>query len=93
MAVQDFWNFIFKYAFPVSFLGSIFYGILSALQLEAISVITNKNWLFAFNIFIGVSGILSFATWFNSDLSGVTNVTQLIGLDANIARDNIVKTT
>jgi len=90
-SIQDVWNVIFRYAFPISFLGSIFYGMLSVLQLEAISVITNKNWLTIFNTFIGLCGLLSFAAWFNSDLTGVTNITQLIGLDANVTRNNVSK--
>jgi len=89
MSFQDFWNMIFKYAFPISFLGSFFYGLLSVFQVQVTSVFTNPNWLAAFNIFIGFCGILSLAVWFHSDLSGVTTVSQYIGLDANNTKDNI----
>ena len=91
MNLQDFWNTIFKYAFPLSFIGSMFYGILSMFQLEPTAVFTNKNWLSVFNIFIGVCGFLSFAVWFHTDLTTVNSVTSLIGLDANVTRDSIEK--
>jgi len=91
MTAQDFWNAIFKYAYPISFLGSIFYGMLAIFQVQVTSVFTNPNWLVVFNTFIGICGILSFAAWFNTDLSSVTTVTQLIGLDANNTRQNIAR--
>jgi hypothetical protein len=91
MTAQDLWNTVFKYAYPISFLGSIFYGMLAIFQVQVTSVFTNPNWLVVFNTFIGICGILSFAAWFNTDLSSVTTVTQLIGLDANNTRQNIAR--
>jgi hypothetical protein len=88
---DNLWNNIFKYAFPLSFLGSIGYGILAVTQTDINSVIVNKNWVFAMNVFIGLCGLLSLASWFNTDISVVDGVTTLIDLNANLTRDNIDK--
>ena len=85
------WNNVFKYAFPLSFLGSIAYGILAIAQVDPNSIIVNRNWIFAANIFIGLCGLLSLASWFNTDISVVNGVTTLIDLNANLTRDNIDK--
>ena len=88
---DNLWNNIFKFAYPLSFLGSIAYGILAMTQTNINDVFINKNWVFAFNIFIGICGLLSLSSWFNTDISFVDGVTTLIDLNANLTRDKIEK--
>jgi hypothetical protein len=77
------WNNIFDYAYPISFLGAIFYGILAIAQTDLTGIITNKNWAVAFNVFIGLCGLLSMGAWFNTDLSFADPVTGAIDLKLN----------
>jgi hypothetical protein len=85
------WNNIFMYAYPISFLGSMAYGILSILQTDPSQVIANKNMVLALNIFVGICGLLGFGAWFGMDMSGLTFITQYIDFDVNIAKDKVVK--
>ena len=88
--IQDtIWNNIFKYSYPISFAGAVFYGILAVLQLDISSIVTNKNWLLVFNIFIGICGILSVASWYGTDLSVLQPVSGLIDMNLNKTRDII----
>ena len=90
---DNFWNNIFKYAYPISFMGAMAYGLLAIAQTDASSIITNKNWLVAFNVFIGLCGLLSIASWFQTDISMINGVTSFIDLDANLtAREKVSKT-
>ena len=89
---DNLWNNVFKYAFPLSFLGSIAYGILAITQTNINDVFINKNWVIAFNIFIGLCGLLSLAAWFGTDLSSIDPVTNLIDLNANTTRNKVLKT-
>ena len=86
---DNIWNHIFQYAYPIAFTGAMFYGLLSIFQVEVTQIFTNKNWLVAFNTFIGLCGFLSFAAWFNIDISNADNVTQYIDLNSNQTRDKI----
>jgi hypothetical protein len=85
------WDNIFYYAYPISFFGAIFYGILAVAQTDISNVITNKNWLVAFNVFIGLCGLLSLGSWFNTDLSFADPVTGTIDLKLNQMKSNIKK--
>jgi hypothetical protein len=89
---DNLWNNVFKYAFPISFLGSMAYGILAIAQVDPNSIIVNRNWIFAANIFIGLCGLISLAAWFRTDISMVDGVTSLIDLKANLTRDKVLKT-
>jgi hypothetical protein len=83
------WNNIFTYAYPISFMGAIFYGVLAVAQTDVSNVITNKNWLIAFNVFIGLCGLLSLGAWFNTDLSFADGVTSVIDLKLNGLKDGV----
>jgi len=61
-------DYIFQYAYVVSFIGSILYVILSSLQLEVPSILINRNLQLFFNLYIGLCGFLSFCTWFKIPL-------------------------
>ena len=57
-------EYIFYFANPVAFSGAIFYGFVSLVAIDPVSVILNRNWSVAFNIYIGLCAILSIFVWF-----------------------------
>ena len=59
-------DYLFGYAYPVSFIGAMFYGIASIVYTNPSTVITNGNVAVAFNVIIGVCGVVSLFNWFNS---------------------------
>ena len=77
------WNNIFDYAYPVTFIGALFYSIIHIFDIDPISIISNGKFLFILNLFIGFSALFSFAAWYRADLSSINNVTSLIDLNAN----------
>ena len=79
---DNLWNNVFTYAYPISFMGAMAYGLLAIAQVDISSIITNKNWLVAFNVFIGLCGIMSLASWFGTDISALDGVTTYIDLKA-----------
>ena len=83
------WNNAFAYAFPISFMGAIFYGILAIAQTDVSNVITNKNWLIAFNLFIGLCGLVSLGTWYNVDVPHINELTKYLDLDVNEVQDSV----
>jgi hypothetical protein len=86
------WNNLFMYAYPVSFLGAIFYGILAVAQTDVSNIITNKNWLIAFNVIIGLSGLLALAHWFDAPLDMVDGVTGIIDLNLTDIKKSVKNT-
>jgi hypothetical protein len=86
------WNNVFKYAYPISFMGAMAYGILSIAQVQASQIIANPNVLIIINSFIGICGVLSFAAWYNTDISVFNSVTTYLDLDANKTRNIVAKT-
>lgn len=85
------WNNVFKYAYPISFIGSMAYGLLSVLQTDPSQVIANRNVVVALNIFVGICGLLAFAAWFNTDISSINTLTQYIDLDVNATKNGVLK--
>jgi uncharacterized membrane protein YuzA (DUF378 family) len=83
------WNNAFVYSHPISYLGAICYGILAVLQVDVSSIITNRSWLVAYNIFIGLCGLVSLSVWFKTDLSFADPITSLIDLRLNIVKSNV----
>ena len=57
-------DYIFYFAYPVAFSGAIFYGFVSLISVDPVSVILNRNWSVFFNIYIGVCAIISIFVWF-----------------------------
>jgi hypothetical protein len=83
------WNNVFIYSNPISYLGAIFYGILAIAQTDISNVITNKNWLVVFNLFIGLCGLVSISKWFSADLSFANSITKYIDLDLNEVKNTV----
>lgn len=82
--VQDVvWSNIFDYAYPVTFTGALFYSFFYMFDIEPSTLINNRKYLFVLNLFFGLSALLSFAAWFNADLSPINNLTSYIDLNAN----------
>jgi len=59
------YDYIFYLCYPVSFLGALFYGIVSIISVDPSSILINKNWSVAFNIYVGLCAIMSVFIWFN----------------------------
>ena len=58
-------DYIFSYAYPISFLGACFYGIASIINVNPATVIANPNVSVILNAFIGVCGVISLFAWLN----------------------------
>ena len=59
------YEYVFKYSFAISFIGAIFHGIVSVINLDPTSILVNKNIGVALNIYILACSIISTLTWFN----------------------------
>ncbi len=69
MAVTDFTTPLVSYAYPIAFVGAIFFGVSSLVSFEPASVITNKNVSVFVNVTIAIAGFLSFYAWYNQPLT------------------------
>jgi len=85
------WNNIFKYAYPFSFLGSMFYCVLAVLQVDINSIVANRNVVIVFNIFIGLCGFFSFAAWYSTDLTMFDGITRTVDFDTDTTKRAIAK--
>ena len=70
-SVNQIGDFVFQYAFPVSFVGSVFLCTTQFfnIQIESIMNQTLSQWLY---VLVGLSGIVSLSTWFNTPVPYVT---------------------
>jgi hypothetical protein len=59
------YDYIFYLCYPVSFFGAIFYGVISIISVDPSTILINKNWSVAFNIYVGLCAIMSVFIWFN----------------------------
>jgi hypothetical protein len=60
-------DYIFAYAYPISFLGAMFYGIASIVSFDPSTVIANKNVSVFINGLIGVCGLVSLFNWYQNN--------------------------
>lgn len=60
-------DYIFQYAYPIAFLGSMFYGITSLVTFDPASLMINRNITMFINIFIGVCGLISLFNWYQNN--------------------------
>jgi uncharacterized membrane protein len=60
-------DYIFAYAYPISFIGSMFYGIVSIMYVNPASAIANNNTTILVNILIGLCGLLSLFNWYQNN--------------------------
>jgi hypothetical protein len=59
------WEWLFMFAYPVCFMGAIFYGISSVINLDPTSIFVNKNVSVVLNVYILACSIISIYVWFN----------------------------
>jgi hypothetical protein len=62
---SNIWEYLFYFAYPVSFIGAMFYSMISLVSTEPISILLNKNWVIIFNIYVGICSYMSIYVWFN----------------------------
>jgi hypothetical protein len=69
-------DFLFMYAFPFAFIGSIFYSIATIINIDITSVIANRNISVALNAYVGICGAVSIFVWFNinNPVLGITSL-------------------
>jgi len=69
-------DWIFMYAFLVSFVGSILFAVTSIINIDVSTIIANKNVSTALNLYIGLCGAVSLFIWFNTPnpVFGVTSI-------------------
>ncbi len=60
-------DYLFYFCYPVSFIGAIFYGIISILNMsiDPVTIIANRNISVVINIYIGLCAIMAVFIWFN----------------------------
>jgi hypothetical protein len=59
-----FGDYVFQFAYPIAFLGSMFYGVASIASFDPSSIILNRNITIFVNIIIGICGLISLFNWF-----------------------------
>jgi hypothetical protein len=52
-------DYVFSYAYPISFVGALFYGVSAILNVDPSTIVANRNISVALNIIIGVCGMIS----------------------------------
>jgi len=58
-------DYLFYFCYPVSFIGAIFYGMISILSIDPATIIANRNISVVINIYIGLCAIMAVFIWFN----------------------------
>ena len=59
------WEWIFMYSYPACFLGAIFYGITSVVNVDPTSILVNRNVSVLLNGYILACSIVSICVWYN----------------------------
>jgi len=57
-------NNIFRFAYPVAFIGAILFSIGTFISIDFLSIIFNKNMLVFLNVYIALCGYIAFCTFF-----------------------------
>jgi len=57
-------DYVFMFAYPVSFLGAIFFAIMQYMSIRPVTIIGNDQAVIALNAYIAICGFLSFIYWF-----------------------------
>ena len=80
---ENIWDNIFKYAYPITFIGSIILLTLSILQKSINDSISNIYVLIIYYILMFSCSIISLLSWIDIDFSSSNNITSYIDLDLN----------
>lgn len=78
-------EYLFMWAYVISFVGAVFFSIASLVNIEPASLIVNKNILVVVNILIGISGIVSLFVFFNQSVPALDAAV----LDQRVVKSNI----
>lgn len=65
-------DYIFMYSIPFACLGSMAYAILSITQMDASSVMINKNVIIFMNAYIVLCGFFAYCAWFSIDITNIS---------------------
>jgi len=80
-------DYVFMFAYLISFIGAIFFSMASLVQIDPSTIIANKNVSFAINLFIGVCGLVSMIIWVNFDID--FDILYLFGLNQEVVKQSI----
>ena len=61
-------EYVFMWSFLISFVGAVFFSMMSMVNIEPSSILLNKNFVIVFNIIVTISGIISLFVWLNMDI-------------------------
>jgi hypothetical protein len=67
-------DYIFAFAYPLAFMGAIFYCGISMLNINITDVIANNNLSIFLNVVIATSGLISLFNWYNADVPLVNSI-------------------
>jgi hypothetical protein len=87
---DNLWDNIFRYAYPITFISTMFFSFIHAFDIEPLSIISNGKFLFALNLFVGLCALISFGAWYHVDLSVINPATSLIDLNANQTISDVI---
>jgi hypothetical protein len=57
-------DYIFSYAYPISFVGALFYSIASIVNVDPSAIVANKNVTVMLNMLVGTCGVISLFAFF-----------------------------
>jgi len=86
---QVVWDNLFRFAYPVTFIGALYFSLSNLFDIKLIDPISHPNLVFILNIFIGFSALLSISSWYHTDISFINPVTSYIDLNAKDTIDDI----
>lgn len=61
-------DYLFMYSYVLAFSGAIFYSVMSIISIDIANIFINKNVSVAFNVYLGIVGIISLSVWLNVKL-------------------------
>jgi hypothetical protein len=67
--------YLLPYAYPISFFGSLFYGISTIVKIEPLSIIVNEDLLVFINFKIGILGLISLFHWYKNSRVPIISAT------------------
>ena len=85
------WNQLFQWSYPIAFTGAVFYGILAVTTTDMSKIVSNPNLIIFINVLVGLAGLMSYARWFNINLSSLNFITSYIDLDIEATRLKVNK--
>jgi hypothetical protein len=84
-------DYILLYAYPIAFLGAIFFSIHSFMDIQPLSIFANNHVTILLFMFISLSGFVSLIYWFED--TNISLVTTIIKSTSNIYNINTLKET